>query len=143
MELRVRVARVQPSGDVGDEWSDSEGWTESFADWITEDPRLARSVVVRRERVARDDGRMSSDWLPWISLAVDSGSFLIGLIGAFGTFRGALRREERGSAGLVLEQGGSRCVIYGESAEEAARAAVVLGIVPGPARGSGGDGDAS
>ncbi|WP_225821204.1 effector-associated constant component EACC1 [Streptomyces naphthomycinicus] len=143
MELRVRVARAHPSGDgVADESSDTEGWTESFADWIAEDPRPARSAVVRRERVPSGDGGMSSDLLPWIGLAVDSGAFLAALISLFGDFRGSLRPAERSAVRLIVEHEGRRYVVHGDTAEEVARAARALGIVPEPARGGGGDGAA-
>ncbi|WP_208876817.1 effector-associated constant component EACC1 [Streptomyces sp. PBH53] len=123
MELRVRVVRTQSSGDV-------DGWTESFADWITEDRRLSRAAVVRRVRVPPGDGGMSAGQVDWINLAVDSGAFLTGLIGLFGTFRGSLARRERQAARLVVEYGGNRYIIDEETPEDAVRVARALGLAP-------------
>ncbi|WP_163010774.1 effector-associated constant component EACC1 [Streptomyces dangxiongensis] len=139
MELRVRVARIHPYGEgVGDERSDTEGWTESFADWITEDRRLGRSVVVRRVSVPPRGGAMSPGATDWISLAVDSGSFLTGLIGLFVAFRAALPRREEASARLVVECGGKRYLIDEETPEDAARVARALGLLPAPDEGTPG-----
>ncbi|GGU76059.1 hypothetical protein GCM10010260_05290 [Streptomyces filipinensis] len=131
MEIRVRVARVRPSGDgVTGEWSDTAGWTESFADWVAEDRRLGRSAVMRRVRVSPADGAMSSDPMYWISFAEASGSFLTGVIGLWAAFRPALPRRERETARLVVECGGRRYVINEETQEDAIRVARELGLVP-------------
>ncbi|MFF9085326.1 hypothetical protein ACF1BE_02670 [Streptomyces sp. NPDC014991] len=139
MELQVRVAHVRPpGGSVGEERHGSGGWTESFAGWITEDRRLGRSVVVRWTRVPAPDGAMSPGALDWISLAVDSGSFLTGLIALFGAFRAALPRREQASARLVVEYGGKRYLIDEETPEDAARVARALGLLPAPDEGTPG-----
>ncbi|MBL1080830.1 hypothetical protein JK359_02380 [Streptomyces actinomycinicus] len=131
MELRVRVARIRPSGDgSAGERVDTGGWTESFAEWMTEDRRLGRSVRERQGRVSPGDGGMSPDPVEWISLAVASASLLTDLIGLFGDFRASLPRREQQSARLELERGGTRVTVYGETAEDAARAARALGLLP-------------
>ncbi|MFG3012501.1 hypothetical protein ACGFZB_18965 [Streptomyces cinerochromogenes] len=133
MEIRVRVARILPSGDgVADERSDTEGWTESFADWIVEDRRLGRSAVMRRVREAPADGGMSSGPPSWLSFAVDSGSFLTGVVGAWAAFRALLPRRAREGARLVVECGGNHYVINEETPEDAIRVAIALGLAPAP-----------
>ncbi|MFJ5032201.1 hypothetical protein ACIQB5_29720 [Streptomyces sp. NPDC088560] len=129
MELRARVARIDPPGDgAGDDGSDTEGWTESFADWITEDRRLSRSATMRRVRVSPGDGGMSPELVSWLSFSVSSGSFLTGLIALFGGFRASLPRQERTPARLVVERDGVRVIIEEGTPEDAARVARALSI---------------
>ncbi|MET9448255.1 effector-associated constant component EACC1 [Streptomyces cinerochromogenes] len=133
MEIRVRVARVLPSGDgVADERNDTEDWTEAFADWIAEDRRPGRSAVVRRVREAPADGGMSSGPPAWLSFAVDSGSFLTGVVGVWAAFRASLPRRAREGARLVVEHGGRRYVINEETHEDTIRVARALGLAPAP-----------
>ncbi|MFI7294468.1 hypothetical protein [Streptomyces sp. NPDC050121] len=101
--------------------SDTAGWAESFADWITEDRRLSRSATMRRVRLSPGDGGMSPDLVSRLDFAVSSGSFLTELIARFGDFRVPLPRQERTPARLVVERNGIRVIIEEGTPQDTAR----------------------